>query len=93
MDMNMYEMIRDRKRYMSECKVKYYMYQLLKALHYMHRNGIFHRDIKPENLLIRDNHLKLADFGSCRRIHSKQPYTDYISTRWYVQFDEEWMNV
>ncbi|CAM1309661.1 MOK (predicted) [Pycnogonum litorale] len=83
MDMNMYEMIRDRKRYMSECKVKYYMYQLLKALHYMHRNGIFHRDIKPENLLIRDNHLKLADFGSCRRIHSKQPYTDYISTRWY----------
>eukprot|EP00607_Mallomonas_marina_P007672 CAMPEP_0182416314 /NCGR_PEP_ID=MMETSP1167-20130531/581_1 /TAXON_ID=2988 /ORGANISM="Mallomonas Sp, Strain CCMP3275" /LENGTH=348 /DNA_ID=CAMNT_0024588967 /DNA_START=538 /DNA_END=1584 /DNA_ORIENTATION=- len=27
--------------------------------------------------------LKLADFGSCRGIYSKQPYTEYISTRWY----------
>ncbi len=27
--------------------------------------------------------LKLADLGSCRGIYSKQPYTEYISTRWY----------
>ena len=27
--------------------------------------------------------MKLADFGSCRGIYSKQPYTEYISTRWY----------
>ena len=50
---------------------------------HMHRNGIFHRDIKPENILICDDVLKLADFGSCRGIYSKQPYTEYISTRWY----------
>jgi renal tumor antigen len=25
----------------------------------------------------------LADFGSCRGILSKQPYTEYIATRWY----------
>lgn len=28
--------------------------------------------------------LKLADFGSCRSIYSKPPYTEYISTRWLV---------
>jgi renal tumor antigen len=37
----------------------------------MHRNGIFHRDIKPENILLMEDHVKLADFGSCRGIYSK----------------------
>lgn len=27
--------------------------------------------------------LKLADLGSCRGIHSRKPWTEYISTRWY----------
>jgi len=49
-----------------------YTYQLVKAMDHMHRNGIFHRDIKPENILIMDDLLKLADFGSCRGIYSKQ---------------------
>ncbi|XP_055497100.1 MAPK/MAK/MRK overlapping kinase-like isoform X3 [Leucoraja erinacea] len=83
MDMNIYELIRGRRHPLSENKIKSYMYQLCKSLDYMHRNGIFHRDVKPENILIKQNLLKLADFGSCRSIFSKQPYTEYISTRWY----------
>jgi renal tumor antigen len=49
----------------------------------MHRNGIFHRDIKPENILYMGDHIKLADFGSCKGMYSEHPYTEYISTRWY----------
>lgn len=88
MDANLYELIRGRRHYLNPQLVKMYMWQLMKSLDHMHRKGIFHRDIKPENILIESSTdigkgLKLADFGSCRGIYSKQPYTEYISTRWY----------
>lgn len=83
MDMNAYELIKGRRSYIPESKLKPYMYQLVKALYHMHKHGFFHRDIKPENILIKDDKLKLADFGSCRLINTTPPYTEYISTRWY----------
>ncbi|XP_020826849.1 MAPK/MAK/MRK overlapping kinase isoform X1 [Phascolarctos cinereus] len=83
MDMNIYELIRGRRCPLPEQKIMNYMYQLCKSLDHMHRNGIFHRDVKPENILIKQDLLKLGDFGSCRSVYSKQPYTEYISTRWY----------
>ena len=83
MEMNLYEAIKDRKKYLSERKTKMWIYQTLKALEFMHRNGIFHRDIKPENILLRGDQVKLADLGSCKGIYSKPPFTEYISTRWY----------
>lgn len=50
--------------------VQLYIYQLCRALSYVHSLGICHRDIKPQNMLIdpRSHELKLCDFGtlSCR---------------------------
>lgn len=82
-EMNMYELIRGRTRPMSENKIALLISQLLHALDHTHRAGIYHRDIKPENVLLSNDHLKLADFGSCRAVNSKHPLTEYISTRWY----------
>ncbi|XP_016398745.1 MAPK/MAK/MRK overlapping kinase-like [Sinocyclocheilus rhinocerous] len=83
MEMNIYEFIKGRQCPPAESKVKHYMFQLCRSLDHMHSHGIFHRDVKPENILIKNNVLKLADFGSCRSIFSRPPHTEYISTRWY----------
>ena len=83
MEMNLYQAIEGRKKYLPEQKVKYWIYQTLRALETMHKKGIFHRDIKPENILLLKNKVKLADLGSCKGMYSKPPFTEYISTRWY----------
>ncbi|KAH9601529.1 Protein kinase domain [Trypanosoma melophagium] len=84
MEMNLYELIRGRRQYLGEERIRSYMYQLLKGLDHAHRTGLFHRDIKPENLLVNDDGtLKIADFGSCKGVYSRQPLTEYTSTRWY----------
>lgn len=45
--------------------VKIVMYQIFRALSYIHTNGICHRDIKPNNLLFdpETGVLKVCDFG------------------------------
>ena len=38
--------------------------EILKALDYIHANGVVHRDLKPENIMVDENdHIKLIDFG------------------------------
>jgi serine/threonine-protein kinase len=38
--------------------------EILKALDYIHSNGVVHRDLKPENIMVDEHdHIKLIDFG------------------------------
>ena len=40
MDMNIYELIRGRRQYVAEDKILHFMYQLVKSMDHMHRNGV-----------------------------------------------------
>lgn len=52
---------------LTENHFRYFMYQLLCGIKYMHMNRIIHRDLKPGNLLVtKDCKLRITDFGLAR---------------------------
>jgi glycogen synthase kinase 3 beta len=58
---------------------------MLRGLAYAHSMGICHRDIKPANLLVdpKTHQLKLADFGSAKRLVAETMNAAYITSRHY----------
>ncbi|KAG6417213.1 hypothetical protein SASPL_119366 [Salvia splendens] len=83
MECNLYQIMKNQQRSLSEEEIRGLMSQVLQALSHVHKHGYFHRDLKPENLLVTNNTIKIADFGLARELSSSPPYTDYVSTRWY----------
>ncbi|XP_065502292.1 citron Rho-interacting kinase isoform X2 [Caloenas nicobarica] len=54
---------------LDESMVRFYLAELVLAIHSVHQMGYVHRDIKPENVLIdRTGHIKLVDFGSAAKM-------------------------
>ncbi|KAM8831691.1 serine/threonine-protein kinase MRCK beta isoform 2-T2 [Spinachia spinachia] len=48
---------------------KFYVAEMVLAVHSIHQQRYIHRDIKPDNVLLDVNgHIRLADFGSCLRM-------------------------
>lgn len=67
---------------------QFFLYQLFRALKYIHTANVFHRDLKPKNILANaDCKLKICDFGLARVAFHDTPtaifWTDYVATRWY----------
>jgi len=61
---------------LSDVDVRYYIYELLRALEFSHSKGILHRDIKPHNVMIdhRKRRLALVDWGLAEFYHPEQLY-------------------
>uniref|UniRef100_A0A8C7Q6M9 non-specific serine/threonine protein kinase n=1 Tax=Oncorhynchus mykiss TaxID=8022 RepID=A0A8C7Q6M9_ONCMY len=48
---------------------KFYVAEMVLAIHSIHQQHYVHRDIKPDNVLLDMNgHIRLADFGSCLKM-------------------------
>lgn len=73
---------------LSDDHCQYFLYQILRALKYIHSAHVLHRDLKPSNLLLNGNcDLKICDFGLARVAHPEENHTgfmtEYVATRWY----------
>nr|CAA44963.1 protein kinase [Drosophila melanogaster]prf//1804262A protein kinase [Drosophila sp. (in: flies)] len=58
-----------RRKSITEFECRYYIYQIIQGVKYLHDNRIIHRDLKLGNLFLNDLlHVKIGDFGLATRI-------------------------
>nr|GMC66181.1 mitogen-activated protein kinase 7 [Ipomoea batatas]GMC71933.1 mitogen-activated protein kinase 7 [Ipomoea batatas]GMD54254.1 mitogen-activated protein kinase 7 [Ipomoea batatas]GME13814.1 mitogen-activated protein kinase 7 [Ipomoea batatas] len=84
MDTDLHHIIKSSQT-LSNDHCKYFLFQLLQGLNYLHSANILHRDLKPGNLLVNANcDLKICDFGLARTTRDNGQFmTEYVVTRWY----------
>ncbi|XP_050408899.1 mitogen-activated protein kinase 7 [Patella vulgata] len=74
---------------LSEEHSRYFLYQILRGLKYIHSAKVVHRDLKPGNILVNEDcHVRIGDFGMSRGVFAspEEPshfMTQYVATRWY----------
>jgi serine/threonine protein kinase len=57
-----------------------YFIQILSAYQEMHRKGVLHRDIKMENVMIKNNAIKVIDFGFSKYVRPTKIESELIET-------------
>ncbi|WRX30974.1 Protein kinase domain - like 10 [Theobroma cacao] len=70
---------------LTDYDIRYYIYELLKALDYCHSQGIMHRDVKPHNVMIDHElrKLRLIDWGLAEFYHPSKEYNVRVASRYF----------
>ena len=70
---------------LTDYDIRYYLYELLKAIDYSHSMGIMHRDVKPHNVMIdhENRKLRLIDWGLAEFYHPGQEYNVRVASRYF----------
>jgi len=70
---------------LTDFDIRYYIYELLKALDFCHSRGIMHRDVKPHNVMIdhEKRKLRLIDWGLAEFYHPGTSYNVRVASRYF----------
>lgn len=88
LDTDLNTVIRSKQR-VTEDHLKYFIYQIIRGIKYVHSAAVVHRDLKPANILVNINcDVRICDFGLARGVARPEALdtlemTDYVVTRWY----------
>lgn len=65
--------------------IRFYIFELLKALDFCHSQGIMHRDVKPHNVMIdhEQKQLRLIDWGLAEFYHPGKEYNVRVASRYF----------
>ncbi|WZH40398.1 cmgc ck2 kinase [Fusarium acuminatum] len=69
----------------NDIDVRFYIFELLKALDFCHSKGIMHRDVKPHNVMIdhENRKLRLIDWGLAEFYHPGTEYNVRVASRYF----------
>lgn len=75
----------EKKEHIDVFLIKLYIFQIARALNYIHNKKICHRDIKPQNILLdpQSNRIFICDFGSAKLLKKDESNVSYICSRFY----------
>jgi casein kinase II subunit alpha len=70
---------------LTDYDIRFYIFELLKALDYCHSHGIMHRDVKPHNVMIdhEKKQLRLIDWGLAEFYHPNENYNVRVASRYF----------
>lgn len=70
---------------LNDFDVRYYIYEVLRALDYCHSMGIMHRDVKPHNIIIdhKRRELRLIDWGLAEFYFPNNEYNVRVASRYF----------
>ncbi|TFK89579.1 kinase-like protein [Polyporus arcularius HHB13444] len=70
---------------LTEMEIKFYLFQLLRALDFVHSRGIIHRDVKPGNIMFDRTRrkLRLIDWGLAEFYHPGTELHPRVASRYF----------